>query len=132
MDMTASAPQPVAQPRQAPDRLLVLLSLLSLMMLYGLAERWWVWRSIGPRPRAEVTIDPNTAPWWELAILPRVGPALAHDIVAYREALQRSVPQRPSRPPFRAVQDLDHVKGIGPVTLHRLGPYLRFEDRPRP
>jgi len=46
------------------------------------------------------TINPTAAPWYELTALPRVG--------------ERA--------------DLDNVRGIGPITVRRIAPYLRFAD----
>lgn len=59
-------------------------------------------------------IDPNRADALQLDRLPRVGPALAERIVAYRE----------SRGPFRSLADLDSVPGIGPAMLASLAPHL--------
>jgi len=62
-------------------------------------------------------IDPNTATSAQLQGLPGVGPALAARIIAYRQA----------HGPFRRVQDLTRVRGIGEKTLARLAPYLHVE-----
>src|SRR5690606_36698330 len=64
-------------------------------------------------------LDPNDATWVELAQLDGVGEALAIRIVEDREA----------NGPFRSIEDLDRVKGIGPKLLERLRPYLRIETR---
>jgi competence protein ComEA len=60
-------------------------------------------------------IDVNTAGEADLVLLPRIGPALARRIVAEREA----------HGPFRDVDDLGRVRGIGPRTIERLRPLLR-------
>ncbi len=52
-------------------------------------------------------IDPNTATVEELKRLPRMTAALAQRIIAERERSGG----------FRTIQDLDRVRGIGPVTL---------------
>ncbi|MEZ6210390.1 MAG: ComEA family DNA-binding protein [Phycisphaerales bacterium] len=59
----------------------------------------------GPR-----VIDLNSAPAAELELLPRIGPALSARIIADREA----------RGPFASLDDLQRVRGIGPVTVRRL------------
>ncbi len=59
-------------------------------------------------------LDPNTATDEELDRLPGVGPALARRIVAEREA----------GGPFRSLEDLMRVRGIGPSALERLAPHL--------
>lgn len=62
------------------------------------------------------TIDPDRAPVEELARLPGIGMALAKEIVADREL----------RGSFGSLEGLDRVRGIGPATLGRLEPFLRF------
>lgn len=52
-------------------------------------------------------VDINTATADQLATLPRIGPAKAAAIVAYRSA----------HGPFTTVDDLDKVSGIGPATV---------------
>jgi competence protein ComEA len=66
-----------------------------------------------PRVRPD-PVDVNAAGPDELALLPRVGPSLAAAIVADRDA----------RGPFRAIADLDRVRGIGPATLDGLRPHV--------
>ena len=67
-----------------------------------------------------LALNPNTAPELVLNALPRVGPATAARIVAAR-----------AQRPFRKVEDLDRVRGIGPSTVEALRPYLRT-DLPGP
>lgn len=68
-------------------------------------------------PAAEVAQVPqvnlNTATVAELQRLPGVGPARAEAIVAYRE-----------RRPFRRVEELMRIRGIGRKTFRRLRPML--------
>ncbi|MCG3115818.1 MAG: helix-hairpin-helix domain-containing protein [Candidatus Manganitrophus sp. SA1] len=61
-------------------------------------------------------VDLNSAAVEIIETLPAVGPKLAQEIVRYRE----------ERGPFRKVEDLLDVKGIGPKKLSRLAPYLIF------
>jgi len=69
------------------------------------------------RPLAEgERIDADRASAAELARLPRVGPALAKAIVAYREA----------HGPLGGPEGLDQVPGIGPGLLAAITPHLRF------
>ena len=55
-------------------------------------------------------------------ILPDIGEATARKTIEYRDAHadQSSV--------FNCPADLEPVSGIGPKTIERLGPYLRFND----
>ena len=56
------------------------------------------------------TIDINAADVYELQRLPGIGEKRAQDIVAYRE----------EHGPFRTVDELDNVSGIGPGILEGL------------
>ncbi|MED5078103.1 helix-hairpin-helix domain-containing protein [Geobacillus stearothermophilus] len=68
--------------------------------------------SDGDRNGMQVAI--NTATEEELMQLPGIGPAKANAIIAYRE----------EHGPFRRVEDLLNVTGIGEKTLEKLKPYL--------
>lgn len=56
----------------------------------------------------EYQIDINQATWVEFAQLNRIGPVLGKKIVAHRE----------THGPFRSIDDLLEVKGIGPKILN--------------
>lgn len=58
-------------------------------------------------------VDVNRATEEELQQLPGIGPTLARRIVAARQAA-----------PFRSVEDLRRVRGIGAKTLENLRPYI--------
>ena len=100
--------------------LISLLILWMLPLLYG-------WRAgagretAAPPPTALSTLDPNTAPWWELTVLPGIGEHRARAIVAYREAAEDV-----TLTAFRSANDLAQVRGIGPRTVERIRPHLRF------
>ena len=70
-------------------------------------------------------IDPNTAPWYELTTLPDIGERAARAIVEYRERIRRERVDDEAIV-FPQAADLDAVQGIGPVTIGRIAPYLRF------
>ena len=76
-------------------------------------------RSAGP-PAGPIDLD--TATEDALETLPRVGPALARRIVANRDSLG----------PFRSLDGLRRVKGIGPATIALLGPLVTFSRQTRP
>jgi competence protein ComEA len=78
-------------------------------------------RAYAPRFTAEPTsrtvtykVDLNAAGANELAQVPSIGPATAAAIVRHRE----------ENGPFQSVDELTRVKGIGPKTLEKVGPYL--------
>lgn len=72
----------------------------------------------GPQPESmaapQFMVDVNHAPQHELEALPEVGPGLATRIVDYRQ----------SQGPFLQIDDLLHVRGVGPQTLEQLRPML--------
>jgi competence protein ComEA len=59
-------------------------------------------------------VDVNEADWPELALLPDVGEQLARRIVEYRA----------KHGPFRDLDQLKDVRGIGPKTFDGMRPYL--------
>jgi competence protein ComEA len=63
-----------------------------------------------------VATNINTAGVDELQRLPRVGPAIAARIVAYRQANGR----------FRTAEAIQDVKGIGPKTFEKMAPWIRL------
>lgn len=102
----------------------VIVIFLTLMATWAGAELR-PWRQ-GSEPRKMIGqgVDPNLAPWWELALLPRLGPSISQEIVAHRT--RKSAEQSGATCVFRSSADLLTVRGIGPKMLLRLGPHLRF------
>jgi competence ComEA-like helix-hairpin-helix protein len=64
-------------------------------------------------------IDINLATAAELELLPGVGPSLARRLVLARAQHGR----------FQAPSDLLSVKGVGPKTLNKLMPFLKFDSK---
>lgn len=69
------------------------------------------------QPAATTPVAINSADVRELQRLPRVGPVLAARIVAWRQA----------HGPFRSLNDLQRVQGIGRNTAAQLAPLVRFD-----
>jgi len=68
-----------------------------------------------PNAPPAVAIDINTASAEELANIPGIGQALASRIVELRD----------KEGPFRRVEDLLKVKGIGEKSFEKLRPYVK-------
>ena len=72
-------------------------------------------RTQSARPSVSPTVDLNRASERDLEGLPGIGPILAFRILEYREA----------RGPFRDVEQLRRVKGIGKKTFDRIRALVR-------
>jgi hypothetical protein len=105
---------------------------LIALILIVLAVRWWNRPQFVPDPRPDAgprsaqllsRIDPNSASWQRLAVLPGIGEKRAKTIIAYRDAFQAA---HEGAPAFGHPDDLAHAPGIGPATVESLRPYLRF------
>ncbi len=119
----ASEDRSAALPWNWPDGSRLLLASIAIVLAMGLmvgsrredrrGEHRPVPAAKGPAP----ALDPSTATAESLAGLPRIGPTLARRIV-----------EAQADGPFRSPEDLRaRVRGIGPATLARIEPYLRFE-----
>jgi competence protein ComEA len=64
-------------------------------------------------------IDPNLATQADLEALPGIGPVMAKRIIDYRNA----------HGPFKKIDDLLQVSGIGPKKLVKLKPYLLLNEK---
>lgn len=74
-----------------------------------------------PVVRLQTRINPNDASAASLIRLPQVGFARAAKIIAYRDD---SIGDKPV---FTCPDDLQKVKGIGPVIAFEVSDYLRFD-----
>jgi competence protein ComEA len=75
-----------------------------------------------PAKKADLLTEPidiNRATAEELQRLPRIGPAMAQRILEERQ-----------KAPFRSVEELRRVRGIGPKTLDGLRPYILVKEEP--
>lgn len=71
---------------------------------------------IEPMP-LEYRLDINTADHAMLQLLPGIGPSIAQNVLEYRSRGE----------PFRAPDDLQRVRQIGPYTAGRIAPWVRFD-----
>lgn len=109
-------------------RYLAIYVALGVVLVLVVVSTWGRWlRVASPIDTRMTGVNPNVAPWWELAVLPEIGETTARDIVAYREETRRNLPD--GDPVFRSAADLDRVKGIGPKTVEKIAPFLRFETQ---
>ncbi len=114
-----SSEQTWIRPRDQASLFILIASLLVLMASV------WLYRG-GHRGKlididradplaATYQVDINRADWPEIIQLPGMGETLARRIIAHRQ----------QRGPFRSVDELDQVNGIGLRTLEKLRPYLQ-------
>jgi len=71
-------------------------------------------QEVEEEPEPEFPININTATAKELTVLPGIGPARAEAIVAHRE----------QHGPYRRIEDLEKIRGIGPRTVDNLRPLV--------
>ena len=95
---------------------LVLLALLQCLMLPAFAEP----TDAPADPTEPGPLDLNRATAQELTTLPGIGEVLAQRIVDYREA----------HGPFRSVDELIAVEGIGEGKLEKLRELVTVEEEP--
>jgi competence ComEA-like helix-hairpin-helix protein len=84
---------------------LILIAIIGGFIVVAIALYWKSRPPGGP-------IDINRATAAELERLPEVGPAMAKEIVKGR--------------PYKTVEDLLDVKGIGPKTLEKISPLIEL------
>jgi competence protein ComEA len=106
--------------RYRDQRVVIGLLLLALLAMAGLrladyvAGRTVVDYNDLPERHVVLRVDVNRAGEADLAELPVIGPAVAKKIVEYRRTYG----------PFRTLEDLDNVPGIGPRTLEVIRPHV--------
>jgi competence protein ComEA len=116
--MSAPTPTPVPSPAATPRGAQVALGaflavLLGLLAFRGYGDRLGA-RPTDPVAAADLT-DLNTADQKELAQVPGVGPKLAEAIVDHRLA----------HGPFKSLDELKNVRGVGPLTFEKVRGHFR-------
>lgn len=93
---------------------------ISAIIKVGMDYHWWLPKteivsSLQPE-EIKIKFDINTAPWYELVLLPKLGEAKAKAIVAYREKHGN----------FKTLDELDKVKGIGHSITEAIRDHLKI------
>ena len=68
-----------------------------------------------PEQTIRFSLDINSAPPTELSLLPGIDPTMASRIIETRQ----------QRGPFKSVDDITHVPGIGKITHQEMRPFIR-------
>jgi competence ComEA-like helix-hairpin-helix protein len=97
-----------------------------LAVVFGL---WFVTGSVNVKGgtakiELESRVNPNDAPVAGLMMLPGIGISRAQAIINYREQFRQSGRGDLA---FQNCNDLDNVKGIGPVTVSNMCEHLKFK-----
>ncbi len=110
--------------RRRDQATLACLLLVAVLLLLGRLG-WMAYRGGGlrrfdqlPERAARMQLDLNAAGWAELSNLPGIGEILAREIVADRQA----------HGPFRSLDELTRVRGIGPHRLREIRDFLRVGE----
>lgn len=117
----APVPTPANEPASAPSGGAQWALGLFLAVLLGLLAFRGYGNQFGARPTdpaGPALIDVNIADPAELAQVPGVGPKMAEAIVAHRRA----------NGPFKAVEELKGVRGVGPLTFEKVRHRFRVGD----
>jgi competence protein ComEA len=122
-------------PQPAPNRWLlhrIDQAVIAGLCLFGLIALgiYWVWQGglngrlieidHADKHAVDFKVDVNAAEATELTTIPEIGPTLAQRIIDYRKR----------HGPFKEIEDLRHVRGIGPKTLERLKSYVLLPPNP--
>ena len=117
--MDGPTPPAPATPPRRPAQVALAVGLVALVGL--LAARGYGGRfAARPSDPAPARVDLNRADRAELGQVPHLGPKLADAIDARRR----------ERGPFRSVDELREVAGVGPATFDKLRPFVRVDLAP--
>jgi competence protein ComEA len=120
---TPVAPVPPSTPHTARSAQIALVGFLALTLGLLAFRGYGAWLGARPTETARpALVDLNHAGRADLEQVPGIGPSLAKEIADDRER----------RGPFRSVEELRRVKGMGPVTFDKVRAYLRVEPSAAP
>src|SRR5262245_61637126 len=124
--MSAPTPLPSPTPDAADSRGGRVALGVFLAVLIGLLVFRGYGTLFGARPTDPAQpdlVDLNTADQSEIAQVPGVGPKVAEAIVAHRRAYG----------PFKSVDELKNVRGVGPATFEKVRNHFRtsLQSQPR-
>lgn len=117
-NVNKSPARPYFRPRSFGEKWGLVASLLALTVCYWLyhgGHRGQLIEIDRASPlEAKFLVDINRADWPEILQLPGLGETLAQRVLAERE----------QNGPYRDIDELTRVDGIGPKTLEKIRPYL--------
>ena len=97
---------------------------IGLMGLYWVRLKGWGQPPIEidrlPARKYDYQLDVNQAPWFEWTLLEGIGEKTARKIVAYRD----------EHGPFKSIDEVSDIPGIGPKTWEQIRPWLTIGDPP--
>lgn len=123
--MSAATPTPTPTPPAATARGAQVALVVFLAVLFGLLAFRGYGNHLGARPTEPSPtdlIDLNSADQSEIAQVPGVGPKAAEAIVDHRRL----------HGPFKSVDELRNVRGIGPVTFEKIRDRFRVSSQSLP
>jgi len=94
--------------------------LIGIIIKTGMNYHWWLPETeivscLNPED-IKVKLDINSAPWYELVLLPKLGESKAKAIVAYREKHGN----------FKYIDEMSNVRGIGDSIIEAIRDYIKF------
>lgn len=97
---------------------------LGLIGLYWVRMKGWGQAPLEidrlPARQYDYQLDVNQAPWFEWTLLEGIGEKTAKKIVAFRD----------EHGPFKTIEEVSLVPGIGPKTWDQIRPWLTVSDQP--
>lgn len=94
--------------------------LIGTLVKVGKDRHWWLPETelVSELKPADIKVklDINSAPWYELVLLPKLGEAKAKAIVSYREKYGN----------FKTLEELSNIKGIGTSLIEAVRDHIKI------